>query len=56
MQRRSIRFLRAWFQNYLDAILFFIAEDFVGIRGFLQRKAMGDDVAWIDFALLNSLE
>lgn len=41
------------FQDYFDAVVFFLVEDLVGVGGIGQGEFVGDDVVEADFALLD---
>ena len=43
-------------QDNLNALILFVHEDVITVRGLLERQAMGDDVARIDLAFLDALK
>ena len=53
---RSVIRRSVWSQNHFFAIIFFIAEHGVALRGLLQRHVMRDDEGGINFSFLNPLQ
>lgn len=52
---RLCRFaLRPRIANHFDALVFLVAEDLVHLRDLVDGDAVGDDLAGVDFAVLNS--
>lgn len=45
-----------WFQNDFNAVIHFHTEDFIPIGGFFQRQMVGDNIAQIDFPVINELK
>lgn len=45
-----------WFQHHLKAVVLLVHESIVPLGRFIQRQAVSNDKAWIDFVFLNPVQ
>src|SRR5215203_4295668 len=56
-RRRALPFLFvSWLKHHLDALVFFVLEDVVGVGCFIKRHFVRDDKRGIDVATLHAFE